>query len=56
MIKSDRKRFSIITILVIGFILVQQFSPLSTKCFAAGDIDDDDVRIEIRSIRKTVTY
>jgi len=56
MIKSDRKRFTLLTVLVIGIILVQQFSPLSTKCFAAGDIDDDDVRIEIRSIRKTELY
>ncbi len=48
MFKGSRKMIGLVTLLVIGFILVQQASPLADKCYAG--INDDNVRIGIKSI------
>ena len=48
MFKKNKKLVGLVTAFVIGFLLVQQVSPLADKCFAS--IDDDDVRVGIKSI------
>lgn len=50
MFKNSKKIVGLVTVLVIGFILVQQVSPLATECFAG--INDDNVRIEVKSVRR----
>ncbi len=54
MFRSNKKMVGLVTLLVIGFILVQQVSPLATKCFAS--INDDNVRIGIKSIRGPIEW
>lgn len=54
MFKGSKKIIGLVTLLVIGFILVQQASPLADKCFAG--INDDNVRIGIKSIIEPVRW
>lgn len=51
MLKGKMKKISIITLLVIGIMVVQQFGVAGTSSVAYAT--DDIVRIEIRSIRNT---
>lgn len=48
MFKNNKKVVGLVTAFVIGFLLLQQVSPLANECFA--HIDDDDVRVGIKSI------